>query len=636
MSPPTGDSSPSSGTPGSGEGLGDIRSELRRLGYLDHRVERYLLQDALRPEKPWQTLVYLAVKVGLLIGPPAALVTALGLAAANGLFAANAFDLLPLFAHLLPPMILIPGLAFLIPAALLALMLRLTHVRRIEALSLGFSMVAAVAAMATVSQQLGWTDGDTLRSHFVAAALILPLFAYLVFKVVHGGLLTLAIRVSRLTPEQPSSYGRWVIVALLVSTFLFLVPAVLEVERDGVASPTSLPVADGRAVVVIGVDGVPAQELDYLWTGGELPRLAAAAESGVVASYERSDEPPIAFWTTVSTGLPSAEHGLDALDTFRPLGMSSPLRRSAGLRAYWQLGARLGWVSYRPILASNRRAFTFWELAGRGGAQALVAGWWGTFPAEPLSGTVLAHGAASLLRDGAERAVHPPDLAPAMASAARETRFPDELEAALRRVLPEDEVEVLLQDVLLPDVFYLQSFESLWTDETRSGALYLPALDILAANGDSGASAPGAPVPGALVRADLVRRQLIAVDGLIGRLLDRGVSVVLVVDPGRVPSTASQVGTQGPAALGRAFVLGAEVRSCPLSDEEGIVEPAQIGSAVLRLLGLPQSREVPKPMGCGWRKPSMTVESYGRRTAAGADGAESAEYLENLKSLGYL
>ena len=44
------------------------RRELQRLGYLSHRVERFLLRDALEPVGEPRALALLAAKVGLLAG----------------------------------------------------------------------------------------------------------------------------------------------------------------------------------------------------------------------------------------------------------------------------------------------------------------------------------------------------------------------------------------------------------------------------------------------------------------------------------------------------------------------------------------------------------------------------------------
>src|SRR3954451_10363486 len=87
-----------------------VRSELQRLGYLSHRVERYLLQDALRPQQPLRTVLLLAVKLGVLGGALLALGGALLLLAWNPPLMQAPLDLPLLVLHLLPPSALAFGL----------------------------------------------------------------------------------------------------------------------------------------------------------------------------------------------------------------------------------------------------------------------------------------------------------------------------------------------------------------------------------------------------------------------------------------------------------------------------------------------------------------------------------------------
>ena len=607
---------PESGTDPVRERLPEVRSELRRLGYLDHQVERFLLQDALKPERPMETVGHLAAKVGLLIGLPNALLVALVLAGANGHLQSSPFDLLPLFAHLVPPAVLGPGISFLCLAGLLTALLRWTHVRRIEAVSLGLAMVTATVTVLVALQQLGWSLFHFPRWQWISMICMLPFFAYLVFKVVHGGLLTLAIRLTDLAPEQPSSYGRWVVLGLVLVTFLLMVPAALDMESGAAPSPAGLPVTMGERVIVIGIDGVLPQELDYLMAAGELPTLAELAEQGLATTYSRPEESPIAFWTTVATGLPSSLHGLQSLDTFRPLGMSRPLRLNGWARYLWTLEAKLGLVEYRPVLANSRKAWSFWELAGRGGAQSLVVGWWGTFPVEPIPGTVVAHGGYGLLRDDSALAVHPPSLVQTFQGVIEGLELPDRLVAGMAGTAPAEIVEESLDEVVLADDFYLEVFRRRLSSSPRAAAVYLSGLDIAAAKMDLGAVAHG----------DLVRRQLQAVDALVGELTadSSPATLVLVVDPGRRGGRHGHVMIRRPeGCAGTDAVLSAE----------------EIGAAVIRALGLPQSRELPQPpAGCAWRRPPMVVESFGPRVGPVSvdHAADSEEYLENLKSLGYL
>ncbi|MEM1179062.1 MAG: hypothetical protein AAGM22_12005, partial [Acidobacteriota bacterium] len=130
-----------------GAAAAEVRSELRRLGYLDHQVERFLLQDALRRTPPWRAIGLLALKVALLIGVPSSAVGAVAIAAGNGHLRHSPFDVLPLTLHLMVPAVLGLAAAFLILAGLLALLVRLSHSRRIEALSFALALLAAAGAV---------------------------------------------------------------------------------------------------------------------------------------------------------------------------------------------------------------------------------------------------------------------------------------------------------------------------------------------------------------------------------------------------------------------------------------------------------------------------------------------------------
>jgi hypothetical protein len=67
------------------------------------------------------------------------------------------------------------------------------------------------------------------------------------------------------------------------------------------------------------------------------------------------------------------------------------------------------------------------------------------------------------------------------------------------------------------------------------------------------------------------------------------------------------------------------------------LDPRPVAAALLRAAGLPQSAELPPPPEfCAWPAPPAEVPSYGERRAAAAGESGSEEYLETLRSLGYL
>jgi hypothetical protein len=593
--------------------LEGVRSELRRLGYLDHGFERFLLQDALRPRQPARTLFLLTAKVGLLSGLALALILALALAVANGNLTASPLDLIALFLHLFPPISIFTGLAFLALCGVILLVIRLYHVRRIETLSLVVALTAGAGLLAFALRIGREVLAEGRLSQVAILAVVTPPVVYALIQLIYQGLLTLAIRFTEEAPLGRLFSRRWLGLAILLGLALLTVPAVVSARRAPAQAPSALPTGPGERVLLIGIDGVLPAEAEYLMALGELPAMGRLAREGRVLTYRRKPEPPASFWTAVATGVPGPDHGVSSLDSFLPLGMKTPLARNGPLRAWWsRVEVPLGLAEYRPILANRRRAFTVWELASRGGDPSLAVNWWATYPAEPIPGLVVAHGAFQLLREGAAGAVAPVSAGRQVAALAKafEAGGPD---ARLRAALPPAEAASVLERALRPDRFYREVFARGLAAEPRAAALYLPALDI-AGDGWRG---------GDVAFADLVRSELAATDRLLARALDGVGTVAVVLDPGR-----RRQGGEGRVILWRRQGCGAGRQAAP---------PEAVASGLLRALGLPQSEELPPPpAGCRWAPPPVSVASYGAPRRGAPQGLESAEYLQSLRALGYL
>jgi hypothetical protein len=607
--------------------LDDVRRELRRLGYLSDRFDRFLLQDAAKPRPSAWGLVAAALRVGLVAGLALAAVLALALTAVNGNLGASPFDLVPLFLHLLPPAAVTAGGAFLLLSLLLMTVLRLYPVRRIEALCLVAALLAGGAAAAVAL--------DHVRDLAVAgaglgavalAALLTAVAVGAVVKVVHAGLLALAIRWTHAPPERRAVPRGVALAAVLLAAVPLVLPAVLAVRPAPQPRPVSLPSAPGERALLVGVDGVTPEEVDYLLANGEMPAAAELlATGGRLLAYRRDAEPPASFWTSVATGLAAPQHGVAAVDSFRPLGMTTPLARSGPLRSWWSgVAVPLGLAEYRPLLANRRSAFTAWELAAHGGAPVVAVNWWATFPAEVLPGLVVAHGAYGLLGDAAAGAVAPASSAAELTALRSSAAAAAEAWAA---PLPPAARRFLTEAVLGPDGFYRAAFRAALERRTRAAALYLPGPDI-AAQGWRWAD---------VAFSDLLRRELGAADEVLADALavqDPGV-VALVFDPGRRGGTAQ---VEGRVLLWRRAGCGAGVERTDAGAQalDGLL-PEQVAAVLLRGLGLPQSAELPSPpAACPGPPPTARLESFGSRHADARAPRDAAEYLESLRALGYL
>jgi hypothetical protein len=121
-------------------------------------------------------------------------------------------------------------------------------------------------------------------------------------------------------------------------------------------------------VLLVALDGVEPTVVRELLDEGRLPTLARFAREGVLGrlSTLTPTYSPV-VWTTVATGVPARDHGVDFF-----------VEERTGL----------------PFTSESRRVPALWNLVSDGGLRVDCVGWWVTWPAEPVRGRMLASYAA--------------------------------------------------------------------------------------------------------------------------------------------------------------------------------------------------------------------------------------------------
>jgi predicted Zn-dependent protease len=142
-------------------------------------------------------------------------------------------------------------------------------------------------------------------------------------------------------------------------------------------------------VLLIGIDAGDWLTIDPLLAQGQLPafaKLRAEGRTGILRA-----EPPLVspiLWTSIATGRLPEEHGVLDFVVDLPGGGQA------------------------PVAATSRRVPALWNLFSRAGRSAAVVGWWASWPAETIRGTVVADRVApQLIRAGSEldpAAISPP------------------------------------------------------------------------------------------------------------------------------------------------------------------------------------------------------------------------------------
>ncbi len=601
-----------------------VRDELRRLGYLDSSLDRFVLQGA-SGRTPLAASLRAALRVGLVGGVLFGVAATLAAAGLDRRLLEEPRDLVVLALYLVAAFALLTGAIALLGGLLAAWARR--HGRE-PGESLPRRVGLAVALGAVLYLGLWWRShlgGTSVAGHLLALAvglllsLALSRFASLaVVAVLSAGGSALHL--------QPASLSRRRVLPLVLgaaAVFVAVLAAAPRLSRsDAKAPPDFAVVPSGLRVRVLAIDGLERRMTDELVGRGEMPALAALLARGAHARLMAEPERvPAIVWTTVATGRGPAAHGILSPDTRRIAGLRTPVSLDAGGGAFTEALGRatdlLRLTRTQPAGAALRSVKTFWNVASEKGLRVGVVNWWATWPAEAVNGWLVSDRAAFKIEKGgpADREVSPAEafetLRPLLDAsdgdrARRLDRFHVAAARALRAATP-------------PDL----------------EAVYLPGLDIVTMQ--QLGEAPASDLAGLDAKLAQVRAHYRFVDEVIGAAAaELGPSDVLVLvgDPGRLARGAAQ------PAEGLLVLAGAEVAGGDL----GSVSARDVAPTVLHLLGLPKSRELDgqvleAALSESFRAahPVRSVDSYGRRpTSRPSESAFDQDVLEQLKSLGYI
>jgi hypothetical protein len=601
-----------------------VRDELRRLGYLDSGLDRFVLGGGGAPGSPLRASLRVAARVGLVGGVVFGLSATLAAAGLDPRLLRQPQDLLVVAVYLVLAFAAFAGAAALAAGILAGWAGRAGHhpgpgVAR----NLGF----AVALLAVGYVALWW------RSHLAGAPLLAQtagVGAGLLLSLALGRFAMLAAvavlsagGASRLPHASLSRRRALPVLAGALLVFGAVVGAAALLSREAKAeAPDFAVVPTGLRVRVLAIDGLERGMAEQMMARGEMPALAELVAHGAHAALRAEPERvPAIVWTTIATGRGPEAHGIRSAEARRVAGLQTPLgldgersRFAAALGAATDL---LRLTRKEPPSAALRSVKAFWNVASDTGLRVGVVNWWATWPADPVNGYLVTDRALLRMEKGGppEGEVHPPEAIATLRALPRE----DDAERA-RRI----------------DRFHVEAAEALRGSAPPDlEALYLPGLDIFTMQ--QLGEAPASDLAALDAKLAAVRSEYRFVDGLVGEAAAgraRNDVLVLVGDPGRLARSGARPG-QGLLVLCGGPIVPADL---------GTVSERDVAPTVLHLLGLPRSRELDghvleAALSGDFRRahPVRSVDSYGRRPAGRpADSAFDRDVLDELKSLGYV
>ena len=600
-----------------------VREELRRLGYLDSSLDRFVLGDA--GGSPLAASLRAGLRVGVVGGVLFGLAATLAAAGLDRRLLGEPRDLVVLAVYLtLACGLVTAGVA--LAGGLLAAWARRRG--RAPGTNLARHVGLAVATLAVLYLAL-WGRSHLPGAPLGGRALVLAVGLFLSLALGRFASIAAVAVLSAgggaaLLP--PASLSRRRVLPLVVGAgalFALVLAIAPRLEApDAARTPDFAVVPTGLRVRVLAIDGLERSMLDQLVARGELPAIAGLLGRGAHARLRAEPERvPVIVWTTIATGRGPEAHGILSADMRRLAGLRTPVSLDADAGPF---AAALGRATdllritrSQPATAALRSVKAFWNVASEKGLRIGVVNWWASWPADAVNGWLVSDRAAFKLEKGGppDREVYPPEafekLRPLLDAAEPErARRLDRFHLAAAR---------LLRGSSPPDL----------------EAVYLPGLDILTMQQLGDAPAGDLAVLDAKLGA--VREQYRFVDRLVGEeasSLGANDLLVLVGDPGRYARASAE------GALGLLVLAGPAIAAGDLD----AVSERDIAPTVLHLLGLPRSRELEgrvleAALAESFRRehPVRTVDTYGRRPPSRpADSAFDKDVLEQLKSLGYI
>lgn len=596
-----------------------VRDELRRLGYLDHGLDRFVLGDS-GGRTALRTSLRAALRVGIAGGILFGLASAAAAVGLDRRLLVEPRDLAVLALLLMVAAGIASAAAAAIGGLAAAFLARRTGHRPGPALARNIGLLVAILGL--VYFALWW------RSHMGSASPVSQVVALavgLLLAMALGRFVSLAavaVLVASGLGEGLARAGlarRHVLALVAAGLLLYAGVAGAAYFRPEPEAPDFAVVPTGLRVRLLAIDGLERRMSAQLAERGDMPNLAHLMVAGAHARLRAEPERvPAIVWTTVATGRGPEAHGIQAPSARRIAGLRNPVavkEEGALAGALARTAEVLRLSRTEPASSVLRGVKTFWNVASEKGLRVGVVNWWATWPADAVNGYLVSDRAFFKKEKGGalDREVHPSEVF---------AQLPAPDPAADR--------------ALALDLFAIGASRALAGPRAPDlEAIYLPGLDITTMQ--QLGEANSADLATLDLRLAAVRAYYLFVDRLLGEAMKslRPDDVLIVVgDPGRLARTG-----MGPAE-GTLIVFGGPAQS----GELGVVSERDVAPTVLHLVGLPVSREMEGRVLTAAFTPPFTsahpvrrVPTYGRRpTARQAESAFDEEMLEQLKSLGYV
>ncbi|RJP81442.1 MAG: hypothetical protein C4524_01775 [Candidatus Zixiibacteriota bacterium] len=149
-------------------------------------------------------------------------------------------------------------------------------------------------------------------------------------------------------------------------------------------------VLDSTRVAIFGWDGAEWSVIEELLAQGQLPHFQRLVDTGVSAPFRSLDElrSPL-IWTSIATGKVPEKHGILDFGSFQFRGMANNFQDYPDGLGLYRLISTFQSDADLPVTSSARRCEAIWNILSGANRTVGLAGWWASWPAEPVNGFIL-------------------------------------------------------------------------------------------------------------------------------------------------------------------------------------------------------------------------------------------------------
>ena len=345
-----------------------LRAQLRDRGYLTHGIERWFALDPWSSRTFWLELTALALKAATLIALFGALLPAALMLIRNQPL--GAVEILSLYGVYF-------AVAFVAGFAVVVLIALTLKVRPALPIDTPYALLAiSLIAAALFTAPLGYwwlrfeTPPDQLELAVGAALGIL--FFVVASVVVSAALLSFSIyEVGRVPAIHQKPRGVPMTIAAVVLIGALIAPAFAGREPEA-AAPMVVIKPTARQLVLIGVDGLTYPIFRSRFDlARQLPHAQRVTPVAGASTTER--------WASLASGVPTARHGVRAIEGLRLAGGKDVLQRvSRADFALRIIAPALALGQREPLPPTVRRREYVWEIVAERSLTSVSVNWWAT------------------------------------------------------------------------------------------------------------------------------------------------------------------------------------------------------------------------------------------------------------------